>query len=130
MIEVFLKRGWSDSRATLGMLTIKDVYHDPFFTLENPARASATDSRIPAGFYNAAPFSSPQHPVAYQVLNVPGRSNILIHPGNFERDTLGCILLGDSLAVLHKDPMVGQSQMAMKRFRQLVGPSLFSLTIT
>lgn len=30
----------------------------------------------------------------YEVANVPGRSRILIHPGNTEEDTMGCILPG------------------------------------
>ena len=37
---------------------------------------------------------------AYEVMNVPGRSAIKIHPGNTDDDTLGCILIGEKFGLL------------------------------
>jgi len=37
------------------------------------------------------------------VENVKGRSMILIHSGNFNKDTKGCILVGERFAYIDKD---------------------------
>lgn len=64
-------------------------------------------SRIPAGVYplTVRKFGGwhlklekrfpDMHAGAIELANVPGRSAILIHPGNWHRDTLGCILPGE-----------------------------------
>lgn len=130
MIEVTMRRAWSDGRATIGMLTIEGVNHDPIFTLENPERATTVDSRIPAGTYTVVPYSSEKHPNTYLVQNVPGRSYILFHIGNFESDTLGCILIGASAGMSLNKPAVLNSTDAFKKFRQYIGQKSFKLTIT
>lgn len=129
-MEVIIKRAWADKRATLGMLTIKGVEHDPFFTLENPDRGVAADSRIPCGFYTCIPYSGLKFQNVYQVVDVPNRNAILFHNGNFEYDTTGCILIGLGLDMMGKDPMVIHSKEGLARFRNLIGQSTFDLTIT
>lgn len=59
------------------------------------------ESCIPTGTYPIKRRWSPKHggPV-FEVENVPGRSDIEIHAGNTENDTLGCILLGLTLGHL------------------------------
>jgi hypothetical protein len=52
-------------------------------------------SCIPAGVYPLRRTIYHKHGFAtFEVCNVPGRSRILIHPGNTEEDSQGCILLG------------------------------------
>lgn len=128
-IEVIIKRGWADARATLGMLQVKGETHDPIFTLENPERDAKADSRIPAGFYTCIPYSGQKYKDVYLVQNVPGRTAILFHWGNFEKDTLGCILLGDGAGMLDGKPAVVNSLAAFQRFRYLIGDRPFDLTI-
>lgn len=130
MIDVIIKRAWSDERATLGMLTIKGVVHDPFFVLENPERETFEDSRIPAGFYTCVPYSGTKFKGVYLVKDVPSRSGILIHPGNYAKDTLGCILLGESACTFRDVPMVMNSKFSFRRFKDLIGENVFDLTIT
>lgn len=36
----------------------------------------------------------------FEVMNVPGHTNILFHSGNFNSDSEGCILLGSGVKVL------------------------------
>ena len=72
------------------------------YTLE-PAGGDTTESgrdrRIPIGAYNVVWHNSPRFkrslPLLYNNL-VPRSRYILIHNGNYPKDTEGCILLGDS----------------------------------
>lgn len=52
---------------------------------------------IPAGTYNAGIYPSPKYGrMVIMLKNVPGRTNIEIHHGNYVTDTTGCILVGVS----------------------------------
>lgn len=123
-IEWMLWRLEQDAHATLGEL------RDPkgnrlCWTLENRWRNNERKvSRIPAGRYKVIlrPFGGWHerlakrfpaiHRGAIELEGVPGRSAILIHPGNFHTETEGCILPGqikmrgpdDSLAVGQSGP--------------------------
>lgn len=129
MKTVVLQRAWSDARATLGMLSVLGETHDPIFTLENPFRAEVRDSRIPAGEYLCEPYSGSKHKDVYIVRDVPGRTAILLHTGNFEKDTDGCILLGNGAAMSARDPMVTGSRAAFDKFKALIGREEFKLLI-
>jgi len=129
MKQLILQRAWSDNRATLGMLSILDHDHDPIFTLENPLRKTHVDSRIPCGEYECEPYSGTKFKDVYILKNVPKRSYILIHWGNFEKDTEGCILLGLGSGMLEGEPSVSSSKAAFKKFRNIVGEEKFNLWI-
>lgn len=129
MKQVILTRAWDDKRATLGMLKIVDVEHDPIFTLENPERDTKVDSRIPAGDYLCVPYSGTKYKNVYLVRDVPGRTAILIHWGNYESDTEGCILLGTGSGMMNGKPAVMNSKVAFDQFRSLVGREDFRLLI-
>jgi hypothetical protein len=84
--------------STLGTLSIKG-YSKTWYILETDGPGSTTvgsDKRIKAGKYTLKKYSSPKYPTAYKLFNVPGRTKILIHSGNFHDDTLGCLLPGKS----------------------------------
>lgn len=51
-------------------------------------------SCIPPGVYRLTKASSPRFAKCFYVHDVPGRSGILIHPGNTVADIQGCILPG------------------------------------
>lgn len=105
--EWILQRLEQDAHATLGEL------RDPkgnrlCWTLENRWRNNERRvSRIPAGKYKVILRNHggwharlgqrlPQiHKGAIELQGVPGRSAILIHPGNSHTETEGCILPGD-----------------------------------
>lgn len=53
-------------------------------------------SSIPRQQYDVARVVSPKFGETFEVLDVPGRSNVLFHAGNTAADTKGCILLGTS----------------------------------
>lgn len=127
-MNVRIKRNSHLKEATLGTLTIEGVKTDPIYTLENPKRATDKDSRIPAGVYKCKPYSGTKYRDVYIVLDVPNRSAILLHWGNFERDTEGCVLLGNKFT-LKPEPAVLESKRCFERFRSLIGKNEFTLTI-
>lgn len=60
-------------------------------------------SCIPEGTYPAVLHTSPKFGPSIWVKNVPNRSEILIHKGNYHRDTLGCILPGKDFVDIDGD---------------------------
>ena len=115
-----LFRYFQNPLCTLGILVInKD--HPPIFVLELPWRKNETDvSCIPTGTYGIKPFNSSIHKECYKLLNVPERTDVLIHIGNYLKDTKGCILPG--LGVNTSIPMTQNSTRAMDIIRDQVGP--------
>lgn len=85
-------------------------------------------SCIPAGTYKVIRHNSPDHPDTWEVMNVPGRSAILIHNGNTKLDSRGCILVGDKFGTVNDYPAVLNSVATMQRLRAIL-PSDFVLTI-
>ena len=95
-IEMFRK---SDNRIqTLGEGQVVNEFGGVLFqfkTLELPWRNNEPRvSRIPAGTYKLIKHHSPKFGACYWVQDVPNRSEILIHPGNYHTQILGCILPG------------------------------------
>lgn len=73
-------------------------------TLELPDRQNQRNiSRIPAGRYRAIHHVSPRFGPSLWIKDVPGRSEILIHLGNYFTNTRGCILPGRAFADMNRD---------------------------
>ncbi len=87
-------------------------------------------SCVPEGKYQVAKRNSPKfgHDT-FEISNVPGRSNILIHPGNFTREIQGCVLLGERFSDIDKDGItdVVDSRKAINQVKALADS--FELTI-
>jgi hypothetical protein len=57
----------------------------------------------------------------YQIMNVVGHSNILLHNGNFpQKDSDGCLLLGASIADYQGQRIVTDSVTTLNNFMQLM----------
>lgn len=94
---------------TLGLLFIDGLFHS--FTIEDEFRSEKVqaETRIPEGAYEISLRTygsfhnryskrfSTFHKGMLELKNVPGFTDILIHPGNTEEDTEGCILVGDGI---------------------------------
>ena len=92
--------------------------------LELPDRGNARSiSRIPAGRYRCILRWSKKYGWHFIVLDVDGRDYILIHFGNFYRDTEGCLIVGNSFTDIDKDGHldVTSSRKTMKRILSLPG---------
>ena len=96
-------------------------------TLELPWRDNYRGiSCIPEGAYLCKLGYSPsrKHDV-YWLQDVPGRSDVQIHIGNFPRDIRGCILVGRERGV----NQVVHSRVAFGKFMERMGGKDFTLTI-
>ena len=128
-MKLTLVRAFQDVSVTLGMIQIEGVKHAPIFSLENPKRDTKIDALIPAGVYTCKPYSSAKYPDVYEICDVPGRTYILIHAGNFEADTTGCVLVGLSAGILREKVAVMQSKQAMAELLKLIGRQEFTLQV-
>ena len=95
-MKVFtIKRIALNPDVTLGVFIDEKT---PFaLTLERPWLDNRPKvSCVPKGEYLVQRTVRPIHGNTWEVLNVPNRSAILIHKGNFVHDSEGCIILGES----------------------------------
>jgi len=60
-------------------------------------------SCIPKGIYKAKKHNSPKFGECLWIQDVPNRSEILVHKGNYYTDILGCVLIGTGLSDINKD---------------------------
>lgn len=93
MLDLILMRDAQTPDGTFGTLALPGY---ALFTLEEDWRDNAKGrSCIPAGTYTLVRTIYYKHGYeTFEVTGVPGRSRILIHPGNTEEDTEGCVLVG------------------------------------
>jgi hypothetical protein len=86
-------------QGTVGVLKIdKEVF---CYTLEPSDRLNERNrSSIPAQQYLCHPHVSAKHGETWIIEDVPGRDNVLFHPGNTAEHTEGCILLGSTVGKL------------------------------
>ena len=87
-------------------------------------------SCIPTGAYLVSKKTSTKFGAnTFSISEVTGRSNILIHAGNYTRDIEGCILLGERFSDLDNDDItdVVNSRATIDRLRKLADN--FELTI-
>ena len=93
--------------------TISDLDVNGLVVLERPRAPVAADYAadgnphpcIPAGEYAVVWTEDvhPLHPFCYEVMNVPGRSAILIHSANWIRELLGCLAPGTKAEIVEGD---------------------------
>lgn len=107
-MEIVLRRRHDDGEATIGSLSIDDeqmcdTLEDQYQAIKKPG-----ETRIPAGKYllelkgigssrfdkSAKKNLGVHHKGMIRLVEVPGFSEILIHTGNTEEHTAGCILVG------------------------------------
>src|ERR1035441_7794738 len=108
------RQGISSVEPTIGELQVEGVHF--CWTLELPwLNNLAGKSCIPTGTYRVEFVLSTRFKRDMpRLLDVPDRAGILIHPGNVEADTEGCILLGDT----RSGECVLESRPAFDRFLQ------------
>lgn len=118
---------------TLGEMTILKNGQEIFSckTLELPWKDNERNSScIPTGSYHVVKRFSERYKNHFHLTNVPGRSMILIHIGNYYSQTEGCILVGMALSDINADGHmdVVQSGVAMKKLNEIL-PDEFGISV-
>jgi len=89
------------------------------------------ESCIPTGQYFCTRIVSPKFGETFEVVGVPDRKNILFHKGNTKTDTMGCIILGQTVDKLKGQRAVLNSGITFEKFMKIMtDEQVFHLTIT
>lgn len=100
-MELLLTRKWPSSNSTIGTLQIDGV--NECFTLELPLNGgdnAPNTSAILPGRYRILMSNSPHFGRDMPHLqDVPGRTYVMIHWGDYPKDTDGCIIVGRTKGV-------------------------------
>lgn len=129
MADLTLKRISSNPIGTFGVLINNTI---PFvITRELPWYDNRKNlSCIPTGIYTCKRTNSPKFGETFEILNVPNRTNILFHQGNFIHDTQGCILVAEKFEYINNAPIISESKIGFKEFMDLQQDTdTFNLTI-
>lgn len=111
-MDIQLIRVATNSTQTQGVIVWGNVAQ--YLTLELPWKGNAVGlSCIPHGTYNGVYHVSPKFGGTY-LLDVPGRSEIILHEGNLPEDTQGCILVGSKFGKIKGQPAILNSKFAIE----------------
>lgn len=107
-LSIKIVREPSSDKQTLGALTVVDKESNTsVFECKTLELAWKNNNRnvscIPTGTYQVKKRYSTKYKNHFHVLNVPNRSWILIHSGNYYTHTLGCILVGKEHIDINSD---------------------------
>lgn len=134
-LKIIVDRFHSNRETTLSRVTIDGVF--VCFGLEDEYRAIkvAGETRIPAGDYNVTMRNIGGFDNRYkkkfdfhlgmlQVQNVPNFEYILIHIGNTDKNTAGCLLIGEGAIVSDKINIQYSTNAYVKFYKKVVNACL------
>lgn len=133
-LKMFIHRDKYEKEQTLGTLGVfgegKRLFYCHTLELEDN-KNKKQKSCIPKGIYTVKKRYSSKFGNHLHITNVPGRTAILIHSGNYHRDILGCILIGSSYKHLDKDEYLDivESKETLKKLLTVL-PDQFELEIS
>lgn len=97
--------------------TLEHAYLAPLAGVPKPKIPNGTFTCI-RGIHHLGPDGTPIE--TFEVTGVEGHQGLLFHPGNYNKDSAGCILVGAVVNDLPDDPgMVSASRPAFKKFMEL-----------
>ena len=138
MRKIILQRYFGNDKQTIGSIVYpicgKNYTTNMVFvcdTLELPDRDNQKFiSRIPAGIYQVRKRWSLKFGKHFHILDVPDRTWILIHRGNYFFNSTGCIIVGDKFKDINNDGQIDvlNSKKTLKRMLNNL-PERFELEI-
>ena len=136
MRKVRIVRDAPSPLGTFGVLSVVDSGFSCYSGELNWHDNKTGISCIPVGIYKCVIGDSPKFGKVYGVLKVPGRTEILLHYGNFcaddgvgKRDIEGCVLLGNAIGEIAKQKALLSSKDALMRFHAEMEGEPFELSI-
>jgi hypothetical protein len=135
MLRLILRRRWLDPEQTVGELYFENVR---FCYVLEPGWADTEYPNVDPGFYHCVRTTSNKFGETWTLEGLdttrfptPGirRSAILIHPGNVDEETRGCLLPGLRRGTIAGEPAVLESAKAFGQLEQLTGKQDFYLTV-
>ena len=129
-MNITLLRLEQTENETLGILLIAGKATN-YKTLELPYLTNQRNiSCVPTGKYTLMSILSPKFSYCYELLSVNNRDDILIHNGNTNKDTEGCILIGDTFGQINKINAVYNSVNSLQCFNNILKKVSFKEQIT
>ena len=129
MMKIKIERFETSPEETFGRMFING--EQKCLTLEDTYRQVKIkgETRIPAGTYKVELVWSPSHSPKYghkmlHVMNVPNFEGILIHCGNTNVDTMGCLLVGKKIGVLNYKRAVLDSKIAYNEIYPIISEAI------
>ena len=124
MVELQLHRKRNSDKQVIGTMAVykNNLFMCSFATLEQEWNNNKTNnSCIPKGSYPVEHYNSEKHPNTYILKGTEPRTYILIHSGNYNTHTAGCILIGLTHADINNDGYadVSHSGDALTKLRQI-----------
>ena len=128
-MELSLIRHDFSDRSTIGSIFVDQASEALCFTLELPNKDGLPGSCIPQGRYPVVLAPSPKFQQSLDpwvqryagliphIIRIPNRTNILLHWGNSEAHTEGCVLVGLSHP---QAEFVGTSRAAFEKLWDLI----------
>ena len=127
-MKITVDRFISDDDSTISRVLIDGVYE--CFGLEDEYREVkvSKETRIPAGLYKVGARTEggfhgryanryPDfHKGMLHILDVPNFTWILIHSGNTDEHTAGCLLVGTTANTTERNMSIGSSRLAYEKF--------------
>lgn len=141
LVRLVLQRERSDAERTFGELRFEETGARLVYTME-PGDADDFP-RVAPGFYHCVPHewqtgSTALYPRTWALVGAgvshqkkPGvaRSAILLHWGNWDQNTRGCVLCGLGRGTLSGEPALLESKRAVEGLRKILGRQSFYLTV-
>ena len=127
-MKITVERFFSDNDSTVSRVLIDGTHQ--CFGLEDEFREEKipSETRIPAGPYKVgvrtvrgfhtrySRLFPDFHKGMLHILDVPNFTLILIHCGNTDEDTAGCLLVGTSVNITTGEMSIGGSRIAYRKF--------------
>jgi hypothetical protein len=128
-MKLLVERFDSGSNDTLGRLYIDGKFY--CYTLEDEKRDVKVmhETRIPEGTYKVGLVNAPSHTPRYGhemlwIKDVPKFTGILIHMGNTENHTSGCLLVGMRIGTLNNKRAVLDSKTAYNKIYPVISEAI------
>lgn len=118
-MKLTLKRIACNPYGTFGVYIHRNI---PFAVTLEPIWKNNEEniSCIPAMEYTCRRIDSPRFGNTFEVMNVPGRTHIVHHKGNWDDDTIGCICLGEQFEPLNGEPGIWRSGKGFSEFMDIL----------